>query len=119
MAIIPSKLPPISQKSTEDIWVSCRAEDPVTGEQNISGLTVEIAFTQDDDPEEGEWFVASWRSATPWVNPEDGLSYYLAQIKIGPAPGVKTFTKGNWLVWARLTTPTTKPVFGPSKLVII
>lgn len=119
MALRPSQLPPISQKSTEDIWVPCRAEDPVTGVQNISSLVVEVAFKLADDPDEADWHIATWRSATPWVNPEDGLEYYLAQIKIGPSPGVITLTKGNWLVWARITTPTTKPVIGPSRLKVI
>lgn len=119
MALYPSKLPGISQKSKETIWVPCRSEDPVTGVQNISGLAVELAFKLDDDPEEIDWIAATWRSVTPWNNPEDGLDYYLAQLRIGPGGGAITLTRGNWLVWARVTTPTDKPVFGPSLLEVI
>ena len=118
MPIFPSKLPPISQKSNEVIWVPCRSEDPVSGVQNISGLTVQLAFKLNDDPDEADWLAATWRSATPWNNPEDGLDYYLAQIEIGPG-GMITLTKGFWLVWARITTGTDRPVFGPSRLRVI
>jgi hypothetical protein len=118
MAIYPSQLAGISQKSNEIIWVSCRSEDPMSGVQNLSTLPVEVAFKLDDDPDETDWKPAIWRSTTPWVNPEDGLEYYLAQVEVGPG-GVIAFTAGNWLCWARVTTGTDKPVFGPSVLKVI
>lgn len=117
MAISPSKLPPISQKSNEVIWVPLRSEHPITGVQVLTALPVELAFKLDDDPETADWFPATWES-TPWNNPEDGLDYYLAKLEIGPG-GAFTFTKGNWLVWARIDSGSDKPVIGPTILKVI
>jgi hypothetical protein len=94
--------------SNEDIWVPVRSEHPVTGEANLSTYGVEVAVVR-DDPTEDDWHTAAWEGQT--APGTDGKPYYWARLEIGPNAGTVTLVNGtSYKVYARITTPTNKPV---------
>jgi hypothetical protein len=94
--------------SNEDVWVPIRSEHPVSGAANLSTYTVEVAVVT-DDPTDTDWQPATWESSP--APGSDGLEYYWARLEIGPNAGTVTLVNDTiYRVYARITTPTNRPV---------
>lgn len=94
--------------STEYIWVPVRSDHPITGPVDLSSYTVDVAFLAvGGDPQVSDWKTAAWESTTKLIN---GLTYYLARLKIGPAGSVTLTAGTNYTTFVRVTTGTETPV---------
>lgn len=94
---------PISLLSTEPVWVPVRNDHPITGQADLTGTTVQLAFMPAGGaPDEADWVPATWEPTAKRIG---GVDYWLAVVLVGPDPdAVFTFpAPGAWDVWARVT----------------
>jgi hypothetical protein len=94
--------------TNEDVWVPVRSQHPASGVvANLSTYPVEVSITR-DDPADADFHDATWDGTGPG---EDGKTYYWARLEIGPGSGtVNLENDTTYKVYARVTTPTNRPV---------
>jgi len=81
------------------VVITIRGDDPTSS-------TVAMAFTLDEaDPVDGDWQAASW-SPQPGPRPID----YIAWCLIGPNGGTIALAKGDYSIWAKITSTPEVPV---------
>jgi len=80
---------------------------PVTYTDDVTGNTVEFAFTQGAEPVEADWASGDWDGAATAISASEYRQ--TARALVGPATDF-VLTDGWWFAWLRVTASPEVPV---------
>lgn len=100
----------VSRLSSQPIYVPVRVEHPLTGHENLSTITPEVAITF-GDPVASDYRAAIVLTPGTWEGP-DGEPYYIVSLNF-PAD---VYAAGTYHVWVKFEVDAVEHVMRAGKL---